>query len=82
MPDISIESIKKFALESQGIKKILKGGGIAGGAAALTMLTMWILPAFMQTAYGGSILTAVWSVAINTARKYILEYDIDVTRTT
>jgi hypothetical protein len=45
MPDL--KQIKSFALEAQGLYKVLKGGGIATGSAALTVATIRFFPEFL-----------------------------------
>jgi hypothetical protein len=77
MPDL--KQIKKFALEAQGLYKVLKGGGIATGSAALTVATIRFFPEFLQAPEFAAIITAVYGVAINVLRKFLLTYNIDLT---
>ena len=81
MPDISIKQIKKFALEAQGIVKVLKGGGIAAGSVALTVATIRFFPEFLQNSPEFvAIITGGFGILINVLRKFLLTYDIDLTR--
>ena len=77
MPDL--KQIKSFALEAQGLYKVLKGGGIATGSAALTVATIRFFPEFLQVPEFAAIITAVYGVAINVLRKFLLTYNIDLT---
>jgi predicted transcriptional regulator len=78
MPDI--KQIKKFALEAQGLYKVLKGGGIAAGSAALTVATIRFFPEFLHhSPEFVALITAVYGVAINVLRKFLLTYNIDLT---
>ena len=80
MVDISVKQIKNFALEAQGVLKVLKGSGIAGGSAALTVATMHLYPAFMPSPEVAAVVTAIYGIVINFLRKFLLKYEIDITR--
>ena len=80
MVDISIKDIKSFALETQGIIKVLKGGGIATGSAALTVATIRFFPEFLQAPEFAALITAGYGILINFLRKFLLKYEIDITR--
>jgi hypothetical protein len=79
MPDISIRTIKSFALEAQGIYKVIKGGGVAAGGGALAVGLMQFVPEAISTPETGVILGALCSIGINFLRKILLKYDIKVT---
>jgi hypothetical protein len=78
--NIPIQKIKKFALEAQGFVKILKGGGIAAGSAALTVATIRFYPEFLQAPEFAAIITAGYGILINFLRKFLLTYNIDLTQ--
>ena len=79
MADISIKKIQRFALEAQGVLKVLKGGGIATGSAALTVATIRFFPEFLQAPEFAALITAGYGVLINLLRKFLLAYNIDLT---
>jgi hypothetical protein len=78
--DISIETAKRFWIEAQGLKKVAKGAGIAGVAAALTSLTIGFYPEFLQAPQFVPFVTGAYATALNFLRKFLLTYDIDITR--
>ena len=79
MVDIPIQKIKRFGLEAQGIFKILKGGGIGAGSAALTVATIRFFPEVLQAPEFAALITAGYGVLINFLRKFLLTYNIDLT---
>ena len=79
MVDIPIQKIKRFALEAQGVFKILKGGCIATGSAALTVASIRFFPEFLQAPEFAALITAGYGVLINFLRKFLLTYNIDLT---
>jgi hypothetical protein len=58
----------------------LKGGGIATGSAALTVATIRFFPEFLQAPEFAALITAGFGILINVLRKFLLTYDIDLTR--
>ena len=66
-------------MEAQGIVKILKGGGIGAGSAALTVASIRFFPEFLQAPEFAALITAGYGVLINFLRKFLLTYNIDLT---
>ena len=75
---IGLASIIKVGINAAQVIKVVKGGGVAAGGAAVfvALRTTGILPDLGEE--GAALITALLGVGLNFLRKFLLSYDIDI----
>ena len=67
----------QVGINAAQVLKVVKGGGVAAGGAAIYVAVKGYLPDLGDD--GGALYTALFSTGLNFVRKLLLKYDIDIT---
>ena len=75
---IPFAGLIKVGINAVQVIKVIKGGGVAAGGAAIfvALRTAGILPDLGEE--GAALITAALGVGLNFLRKLLLRYDIDI----
>ena len=75
---IPLAGIIKVGMNLAQVVKVIKGGGVAAGGAAvyIALRTAGLIPDLGEE--GAVAMGAIFSVGLNFLRKFLLRYDIDI----